>query len=311
MNREELNKMQTKILKKNKICNYTLGILLLLILFITLIIVINKRITFVFIIFIIFIEIIFGIAMIIIIKNIINGKDIKKFNKEYKNIYVLNFLKQNFENIIYKPEEGISKKEIKKYNTLNLGDKFTSNDYICGTYKNVKFEQSDIHIQEKYEEEDKDGNKIITWETIFEGRYMIFDFNKNFKSNVQVISNDFIKRSLPHIKNNKKVKLEDIEFNKMFKIYSEIEHDAFYILTPHFMEKIKKLYKELDAPIKLTFMENKLHVAVNNGDDSFEYNVLNPINEEEIEQDIIKDIKLITDFVNELNLDNNLFKKEA
>lgn len=311
MNREELNKMQTKILKKNKICNYTLGILLLLILFITLIIVINKRITFVFIIFIIFIEIIFGIAMMIIIKNIINGKDIKKFNKEYKNIYVLNFLKQNFENIIYKPEEGISKKEIKKYNTLNLGDKFTSNDYICGTYKNVKFEQSDIHIQEKYEEEDKDGNKIITWETIFEGRYMIFDFNKNFKSNVQVISNDFIKRSLPHIKNNKKVKLEDIEFNKMFKIYSEIEHDAFYILTPHFMEKIKKLYKELDAPIKLTFMENKLHVAVNNGDDSFEYNVLNPINEEEIEQDIIKDIKLITDFVNELNLDNDLFKKEA
>ena len=311
MNREELNKMQTKILKKNKICNYTLGILLLLILFITLIIVINKRITFVFIIFIIFIEIIFGIAMMIIIKNIINGKDIKKFNKEYKNIYVLNFLKQNFENIIYKPEEGISKKEIKKYNTLNLGDKFTSNDYICGTYKNVKFEQSDIHIQEKYEEEDKDGNKIITWETIFEGRYMIFDFNKNFKSNVQVISDDFIKRSLPHIKNNKKVKLEDIEFNKMFKIYSEIEHDAFYILTPHFMEKIKKLYKELDAPIKLTFMENKLHVAVNNGEDSFEYNVLNPINEEEIEQDIIKDIKLITDFVNELNLDNDLFKKEA
>ena len=311
MNREELNKMQTKILKKNKICNYTLGILLLLILFITLIIVINKRITFVFIIFIIFIEIIFGIAMMIIIKNIINGKDIKIFNKEYKNIYVLNFLKQNFENIIYKLEEGISKKEIKKYNTLNLGDKFTSNDYICGTYKNVKFEQSDIHIQEKYEEEDKDGNKIITWETIFEGRYMIFDFNKNFKSNVQVISNDFIKRSLPRIKNNKKVKLEDIEFNKMFKIYSEIEHDAFYILTPHFMEKIKKLYKELDAPIKLTFMENKLHVAVNNGDDSFEYNVLNPINEEEIEQDIIKDIKLITDFVNELNLDNNLFKKEA
>lgn len=311
MNKEELNKMQTKILKKNKICNYTLGILLLLILFITLIIVINKGITFIFIIYIIFIEIIFGIAMMIIIKNIINGKDIKKFNKEYKNVYVLNFLKQNFENIIYKPEEGINKKEIKKYNTLNLGDRFTSNDYIYGTYKNVKFEQSDIHIQKKYEEEDKDGNKIITWETIFEGRYMIFDFNKNFKANVQVISNNFTKSSLPHSKNNKKVKLEDIEFNKMFKIYSEIEHDAFYILTPHFMEKIKKLYKELDAPIKLTFMENKLHVAVNNGEDSFEYNVLNPINEKEIEQDIIKDIKLITDFVNELNLDNNLFKKEV
>ena len=38
-----------------------------------------------------------------------------------------------------------------------------------------------------------------------------------------------------------KVKMEDVDFNRMFKIYAENELDAFYILTPNMMEKIKKL----------------------------------------------------------------------
>ena len=48
-----------------------------------------------------------------------------------------------------------------------------------------------------------------------------------------------------------------------------------------------------------------------NREDSFEYNVFEPIDEKEINNNITKDIKLITDFVNELNLDNDLFKKEV
>ena len=59
------------------------------------------------------------------------------------------------------------------------------------------------------------------------------------------------------------------------------------------------------------FLDNKLYVAVDNREDSFEYNVFEPIDEKEINNNITKDIKLITDFVNELNLDNDLFKKEV
>ena len=43
----------------------------------------------------------------------------------------------------------------------------------------------------------------------------------------------------------------------------------------------------------------------------FEYDVLKPIDEKQINNNIVRDIKLITDFVNELNLDNDLFKKEV
>ena len=102
--------------------------------------------------------------------------------------------------------------------------------------------------------------------------------------------------------------MEDNEFNNLFTVFAVSEHEAFYILTPHFMEKIKELTSKLKCGIMLGFVDNKLHIAVNNYKDSFEYNVFRPINEKEIEESITKDIKLITDFVDELNLDNDLFK---
>ena len=103
--------------------------------------------------------------------------------------------------------------------------------------------------------------------------------------------------------------MEDIEFNKDFSVFTDLEHDAFYILTPHFMEKIKNIYKKLDCGLMFCFIDSKLHIAIDNYKDAFEYDVFKKINEEEIKADIMKDIELITNFVDELNLDNNLFKE--
>lgn len=305
MNIDELKEFQKKIIKKNKICNCIAILITIIAVLLNLIIARGMR---QFIVISIFFGIVIFIVSLVLLKLIINGKDTSLFKKEYKNIFVLNALNKYFDDVTYNLEKGFDEQEIKKYGMLNTSDRFTSNDYICGTYKTIKFEQSDIHIEKKHEEKHEDGHTTTTWVTIFRGRYMIFDFNKNFKSNIQVISSGFYAHTLPWNKKFSKVKLEDIDFNKKFKVYSEIEHDAFYILTPHFMEKIKKIYNESKADIMLCFIDNRLHVVVNNYEDSFEYNVLKPINEDEINNSIIKDIKLITDFVNDLNLDNDLFK---
>ena len=194
---------------------------------------------------------------------------------------------------------------------LDTGDRFNSNDYISGIYKNIKFEQSDIHMERKHEEKDEDGNKKTVWETIFRGRLMAFDFNKKFKANIRVSSRHFGANSLPWNKKFFNVKMEDIEFNKHFTVYAESEHDAFYILTPQFMEKLQDITKKLNCNIMFCFVDNRLHIAIDNNEDSFEYNVFKPINEQEIEESIVKDIKLITRFVDELNLDNDLFRREV
>ena len=56
------------------------------------------------------------------------------------------------------------------------------------------------------------------------------------------------------------------------------------------------------------FLNNKLHIAIDNRDDSFEWNVFKPIDENKINEEITKDIELITNFVDDLDLNNDLFK---
>lgn len=311
MNIDELKELQKKIIKRNKVCN-TIGILLFLsISAIISFILWQKKIEIQFIIFsILFVGAVCAI-IITIIKSIINSKNINRFNQEFKNIFVLNALKKNFENINYDEGQGFDEDFVENMNMLDTGDAFHSNDYIEGKYKNINFSQSDIHILEKHEEKDMDGDKKEVWKTIFLGRLMIFDFNKTFKANLQVISSYFYPRALTRKIKLNKVTLEDPEFNDEFTVLAENEHEAFYILTPHFMERIKELTNKLNCPIMFYFSNNKLNIAINNNDDSFEWDVLKPINEKIIEENITKDIKLITDFVDELNLDNDLFKKEV
>lgn len=311
MSIEELKQLQTEIIKKNKTCNIIGFIIFIFAVVIYLTISIPKNTDIYLMIIIIVIELIFTLIITTFIKNKVNGKDINKFYKEFKNIFVLKSLQNIFEGITYYPEKGFSKKFIESVGMLDTGDSYESNDYISGKYKNILFEQSDIHIQEEHEEEDADGNKETVWETTFLGRVMIFDFNKKFKANIQVASYYFDANSLPWSKKFTRVKMEDIEFNKTFNVYAESEHEAFYILTPHFMEKLKDITKKIKCGVMFCFVDNRLHIAVDNNKDSFEYNVFKPINEQQIEENISNDIKLITNFVDELNLDNDLFRREV
>lgn len=311
MSIEELKLLQSSIIRKNKTCNIIGLIVIGIVMSISTFGILSSSSELHFSIILLFIELIFSIIILSMIKSIVNGKNIKKFNKEFKNAFVLKSLHHFFDDINYKPEKGFNKGYIQNLGMLNTGDKFNSNDYISGTYKNIKFEQSDIHIEKKEEDEDENGDKEVAWETIFKGRLMIFEFNKKFKTDVQVLSNHFGANALIWNKKLSNVKMEDIDFNKHFTVYAESEHDAFYILTPHFMEKLKDITKKLNCGVMFGFADSRLHIAIYNSEDSFEYNVFKPINEQEIEESIVKDIKLITNFVDELNLDNNLFRREV
>lgn len=310
MSIEELKSLQSNIIRKNKKYNLIGGIITGFLIGISIFAILIYKIELYFGLVITFIELVFSAIIFTIIKSVANGEDIKIFYKSFKNIFVLKSLQHFFGNINYKPENGFSKEYIRTIGMLDTGDRYYSNDYISGVYKDFKFEQSDIRIEEMHEEEDSDGNKREVWEITFMGRLMVFDFNKSFKANIQVVSLCFRANTLPWGKNFCRVKMEDVEFNKKFVVFAESEHEAFYILTPHFMERLKETTVKLNCGIMFAFVDNRLHIAINDGKDSFEYNVFKPINEEEIEANITKDIKIITGFVDELNLENNLFKKE-
>lgn len=298
MSVEELEKLRKKV--RN---TYLLGILIGIAISLVIIIVFNAIII-----------LPFAIVACIIITNIILVEPSRKFSLAFKETFVLKSLKEVFTDLVYEPEKGLDYYIISDTKMMDMGDRYSSNDYISGKYKNINVVQADVHIEEEHETTDSDGNTSTTWVTIFKGRWMIFDFNKQFKANIQVAQKGFGNNTIRNFGEDvkyKKVMMEDQAFNDTFRVYAQDEHEAFYILTPSLMEKIKNLTNSVTGKLLFCFVDNKLHIGIQNHRDSFEHGVFTKINEEKVMNEISHDIKLITNFIDELSLDNDLFRREV
>ena len=246
----------------------------------------------------------------IIVASLISHKDIAEFEKIYKQNIVVAALKEICTDVTFDYERGISREIIASTNMMNMGDTFYSNDYITGKYKNINFELSDVEIQEETTDSDGDTHTY----TLFKGQWYIFDFNKEFKANIKIKGKGFTNSNVIVLfakkeDKFKKVELEDTEFNKLYKVYAQNELDAFYILTPNMMTKIKEVGEKIHGKLLFCFIDNRLHIAVHNNKDLFEASIYKKINIEEAKQKTQEEISAITDFVNILSLDNDLFKK--
>lgn len=240
-----------------------------------------------------------------------------QYRRDFKNKFVLKSLENKFTDLYYNPDKGIPYSIIDATQMMNMGDKYHSEDYISAKYKDIKFEQADVHIEEEHESTDSDGNTTTTYITIFKGRWMIFDFNKEFKADVQISQKGFTNSRVKKFFGKKdelfkKVTMESENFNSKFNVYAQNEHDAFYIITPSLMERIERLAVRNKGKMLFCFVNNKLHIGIHDNKDSFEPgSVFKQINEEESIKKISNEIEVITQFVDELNLENDLFKKEG
>lgn len=237
----------------------------------------------------------------------------KSYVDNFKNYFVKRTLEKIFTDLQYNPDRGIPEDVISGTGMMYTGDRYTTNDLILGKYKNINFMQSDVHIEEEHESTDSDGHTTTYYVTIFQGRWMIFDFNKTFKANVEVCEKGFSGNQANTLfgkSKYQKVKMESEEFNKKFRVYAQDPHDAFFIITPSLIEKIKRLEAANKGKLFLGFCNNQLHVGIHDGSDSFEPgSCFSKINEEEIMNRMSTDVSKITMFVDELELDNDLFRK--
>lgn len=257
---------------------------------------------------------IFYVFAVILIAGLIENKTNKEYLNNFKKFFVKSALETKFTNLKYTPNQGMSYQTIASTKMLYMGDRYHSNDFISGKYKDIDFSQADVHIEEERETTDSDGNTRTYYVTLFRGRWMIFDFNKTFKADLQVCQKGFGNNKTGNGLFSKdvfhRVKMESEEFNKAFNIYAQSEHEAFYILTPALMEKIMKLDKMNSGKLLLCFINNRLHIGLNDGKDSFEHApIWKKIDPEKTKSKIADDINQITMFVDELDLDNDLFRK--
>ena len=162
----------------------------------------------------------------------------KELNALYKDTFVKGPLQQNFENVTYNPEQGFDRETVRNFNLVRMSGVFSSEDYIRASYQG------------------------------FKGRMMIFDFPDKVVSSVTIFSDTFKHRAFSDkdAKDNK-VEFESAEFNRLFDVYSLSPHDAFYLITPQFMERLFSLQSKYNS-IVVSAVGNRVIFGFNEPDNN-------------------------------------------
>ena len=231
-----------------------------------------------------------------------NRKVFAEYSALYKSVFVERALKEAFPGCSYRSEAGIERAELAETGMVNVGDVCRSEDLVAGEYRGMKFRQADVLIQER----DTDSDGHTTYDTLFRGRWVVFDIKKDFKFKLAVVGKSF---QVVSLRNNdklhkfRKVKLESGEFHRRFNVYAQDGFEAFYLQDPAFLVRAEKLGEAYQNRVALFFVDGELHIAVNNFQNSFEAaSIRKEIDEKAEIEKVKKDIKLITDIVDSLKL---------
>lgn len=218
------------------------------------------------------------------------------YEKDYKESLVRSVFERYFTDIKMQ-DAGFDYEFVEQTRLIPCGNTYSSDDQISGMYHGIHFTRSDVCMQQVTR-----TGKTTTTTTYFSGYWMVFDFPKSFTSYLCVKERGFSGGNPGGwFSSIEKFKMENELFNRVYQVYGSSQHDAFYILTPHFMESLLELNEKFYGDLCIGFIENQIHVLIDNHENSFEAPLLREINEEEI-RSIDKQVRVITRIIDCLNL---------
>ena len=239
----------------------------------------------------------------------------RDYRSEFKEEIIKPLIKEMNSNFNYSANLHISKDIFNKSMLFSSPDKYNGNDFILGQIDSTKIQFSDVHAQREYK--DSKGNK--KYSTIFQGLFIVADFNKNFYGKT-VILPDLAQNTFgdtlgswfqsKNTSRDELVKMDSPEFEKEFVVYSTDQIEARYILSPRFMERVLEFKKKSNQKIYLSFVNNNLHLAIDYGKDLFEPTMFTSLLNDSVTKEYISTLVLVFSIVDELKLNQKLWSKK-
>lgn len=239
----------------------------------------------------------------------------KDYIKKYKAKIIQMIVSFFDENLTYNASSYIPQSQFVGCRIFNHHpDRYKGDDLVRGKLGATEIEFSEIHAEYKAE---GNRNSRAQWYTIFEGLFFVADFNKHFKGKTIVLP-DTAERSFWHIgkmfqswiTQGELIKLEDIEFEKLFAVYGDDQVEARYILSTSLMKRIVDFKKKYNRPIHLSFVESKIYVAISYTKSLFEPRVFKTILDFAPIQEYFEDLTLAIGLVEDLNLNTRIWSKQ-
>ena len=236
-------------------------------------------------------------------KSIFTGKVFSDFDAKFRDRFMAKLL----EGYSYKYSRNhyISEAIYSRLGFTSTGDDYDGQDLLEIEIPNKDGEPSgcwlricDLHITEEHTYTDKDGNTHTETETIYSGAFGYVVFKEEFKCALGL-------DAMPSAKGLKRIKLEDIEFNKKFHLLSTDQLETLRILTPDMMQKVMALDKRVRR-LAVMLQRNAMSIG-------FAKNLFEPTRKEkkslaEMYLPLYDDVEILVKIVEEIRRNKKVFK---
>lgn len=209
--------------------------------------------------------------------------------KSFRSVFLNESIPAIDKNISYTEEKHLSQGEFeasKLFTFQNIWN-YAGSDHFESTENN--FHGSKLKVQQE-ERSTSNGKSETKISEVFNGYLFVADFNKNFNGETYIfpdvsrsvmgeVSGEFMNEMI-HRKNTKLVQLEDPDFEKMFAVYSTDAVEARYILSPKLVERITTLKNKFYQDISISFVNNKIYIAISSEDALFAPGIFTSVDNE-------------------------------
>ncbi|MEN8302508.1 MAG: DUF3137 domain-containing protein [Campylobacterota bacterium] len=193
-------------------------------------------------------------------------------------------------------------------------DRINGNDYVHGHIDGIRIKFSDLHAEKRHRNSKGKDN----WSTIFQGLFIVAEFNKSFHGKTVVLPDsaqssfgDLIGNWLQskNLSRADLIKMDDPKFEKEFVVYGTDQVEARYILSHSLMEKLLLFQKKSNHPVSISFVRNHIHLAIEYNKDLFEPSIFHSLLKYKIAMEYVQTLHLAIGIVEELKLNQKLWSK--
>jgi hypothetical protein len=204
-------------------------------------------------------------------------------------------------------------------------DRYRGEDYIEGVIDKTDIRLSELHTEYRQVTYDSKGRRREHWVTIFRGLFISADFHKHFHGVTLVLPDmeqswlggfgQWLQSISAKLGNQpgELVKMEDPEFERLFKVFSTDQVEARYILTPNMIRRIVEFRKKTNSPIRLSFIASRVFVAIPTYHNYFEppslFAPADKLLDPATLAEYFEELKFVLAVVEELNLNTRIWTK--
>jgi hypothetical protein len=254
----------------------------------------------------------------------------KQLKSGYKGIVVRRIVASLGRGLAYKPTSSLTVQHFTSMDLFNeSASTWNSEDEVSGRKNNVTYALHEVRAGRRDNSSrarlgltsslvlfaalkaTKQDQRIF-----FRGLIVKLDFNKNFAGHTVVIPDtegQILGGLFGESESRRKksiVRMENVDFEKMFSVYSTDDQEARYLITPKLMELVMEAQGLLGAQLRLCFKENSLFVTVPQDKDRFEVNMFGgAVTLETAVGDLVEVVNLAEKLVDALDLETRIWTR--